>query len=162
MQSRSFFCYHNSVYLYTTTGVQPKTDPLSFWGTTRDRSPILLGYNLRQIPFGRRFLFAHICRNSLFIICSLQNSSYCLLSTISGIFTINALLQQPCAPFHFDKQASFATSTPTIFCLQTIKPIYPRNSEISFFSKQVNAEKILTIGLLQNHFIRPRLGRGQN
>ena len=81
--------------LQLSTGVQPKTDPLSFWGTTKDRSPILLGYNLRQIPFGRRFLFAHICRNSLFIICSLQNSSYCLLSTISGIFTINALLQQP-------------------------------------------------------------------
>ena len=94
---------------------------------------MLAGYNLRQIPhhFGvqpqtdplrcdmlRRFLFAHICRNSLFIICSLQNSSYCLLSTISGIFTINALLQQPCVPFHFDKQASFATSTPTNFCLQ--------------------------------------------
>ena len=88
MQSRSFFCYHNSVYLYITT---------------------------------RRFLFAHICRNSLFIICSLQNSSYCLLSTISGIFTINALLQQPCVPFHFDKQASFATSTPTNFCLQNHK-----------------------------------------
>ena len=68
-----------------------------------------------------RFLFAHICRNSLFIICSLQNSSYCLLSTISGIFTINALLQQPCVPFHFDKQASFATSTPTNFCLQNHK-----------------------------------------
>ena len=70
-----------------------------------------------------RFLFAHICRNSLFIICSLQNSSYCLLSTISGIFTINALLQQPCVPFHFDKQASFATSTPTNFCLQNHKCI---------------------------------------
>ena len=97
---------------------------------------MLAGYNLRQIPhhFGvqpktdplrcdmlRRFLFAHICRNSLFIICSLQNSSYCLLSTISGIFTINALLQQPCVPFHFDKQASFATSTPTNFCLQNHK-----------------------------------------
>ena len=112
MQSRSFFCYHNSVYLYTTTLNR---------GTTKDRSPILSGYNLRQIPFGRRFLFAHICRNSLFIICSLQNSSYCLLSTISGIFTINALLQQPCVPFHFDKQASFATSTPTNFCLQNHK-----------------------------------------
>ena len=99
---------------------------------------MLAGYNLRQIPhhFGvqpktdplrcdmlRRFLFAHICRNSLFIICSLQNSSYCLLSTISGIFTINALLQQPCVPFHFDKQASFATSTPTNFCLQNHKYI---------------------------------------
>ena len=126
MQSRSFFCYHNSVYLYTTTLNR---------GTTKDRSPILLGYNqrqipypfgynLRQIPFGRRFLFAHICRNSLFIICSLQNSSYCLLSTISGIFTINALLQQPCVPFHFDKQASFATSTPTNFCLQNHKASY--------------------------------------
>ena len=68
-----------------------------------------------------RFLFAHIYRNSLFIICSLQNSSYCLLSTISGIFTINALLQQPCVPFHFDKQASFATSTPTNVCLQNHK-----------------------------------------
>ena len=90
MQSRSFFCYRNSVYLYTTT---------------------------------RRFLFAHICRNSLFIICSLQNSSYCLLSTISGIFTINALLQQPCVPFHFDKQASFATSTPTNFGLQNHKGV---------------------------------------
>ena len=54
-------------------------------------------------------------------ICSLQNSSYCLLSTISGIFTINALLQQPCVPFHFDKQASFATSTPTNVCLQNHK-----------------------------------------
>ena len=100
---------------------------------------MLAGYNLRQIPhhFGvqpktdplrcdmlRRFLFAHICRNSLFIICSLQNSSYCLLSTISGIFTINALLQQPCVPFHFDKQASFATSTPTNFCLQNHNDIY--------------------------------------
>ena len=86
--------------------------------------PILLGYNLRQIPFARRFLFAHICRNSLFIICSLQNSSYCLLSTISGFFfSINALLQQPCVPFHFDKQASFTTSTPTCtnFCLQNHK-----------------------------------------
>ena len=70
------------------------------------------------------FLFAHICRNSLFIICSLQNSSYCLLSTISGIFTINALLQQPCVPFHFDKQASFATSTPTNFCLQNHQGLF--------------------------------------
>ena len=151
---RSFVIITQCIYiLQLSTGVQPKTDPLSFWGTTKDRSPILSGYNLRQIPFGRRFLFAHICRNSLFIICSLQNSSYCLLSTIwrflfahicrnslfiicslqnssycllstiSGIFTINALLQQPCVPFHFDKQASFATSTPTNFCLQNHKCI---------------------------------------
>ena len=97
MQSRSFFCYHNSVYLYTTT---------------------------------RRFLFAHICRNSLFIICSLQNSSYCLLSTISGIFTINALLQQSCVPFHFDKQASFATSTPTNFCLQNHNRLFTARTYI--------------------------------
>ena len=119
---RSFVIITQCFYiLQLSTGVQPKTDPLSFWGTTKDRSPILSGYNLRQIPFGRRFLFAHICRNSLFIICSLQNSSYCLLSAISGIFTINALLQQPCVPFHFDKQASIATSTPTNFCLQNHK-----------------------------------------
>ena len=73
-----------------------------------------------------RFLFAHICRNSLFIICSLQNSSYCLLSTISGIFTINALLQQHFVPFHFDKQASSATSSPTIFFSKTINVFYAR------------------------------------
>ena len=112
---------------------------------------MLAGYNLRQIPhhFGvqpktdplrcdmlRRFLFAHICRNSLFIICSLQNSSYCLLSTISGIFTINALLQQPCVPFHFDKQASFATSTPTNFCLQNHKPYYAIEKLLAGFSLQ--------------------------
>ena len=125
---RSFVIITQCIYiLQLSTGEQPKTDPLSFVGTTKDRSPILSGYNLRQIPFGRRFLFAHICRNSLFIICSLQNSSYCLLSTISGIFTINALLQQPCVPFHFDKQASFATSTPTNFVSKTIKGHYHSN-----------------------------------
>ena len=82
---------------------------------------LVLSYEFETRKDMGRFLFAHICRNSLFIICSLQNSSYCLLSTISGIFTINALLQQPCVPFHFDKQASFATSTPTNFCLQNHK-----------------------------------------
>ena len=114
---------------------------------------MLAGYNLRQIPhhFGvqpktdplrcdmlRRFLFAHICRNSLFIICSLQNSSYCLLSTISGIFTINALSQQPCVPFHFDKQASFAISTPTNFCLQNHKYIYDFASYDNYMSSFQN------------------------
>ena len=74
--------------------------------------------------FSCQFMALFICPHLpkfTFIICSLQNSSYCLLSTISGIFTINALLQQPCVPFHFDKQASFATSTPTNFCLQNHK-----------------------------------------
>ena len=103
-------------------GVQPKTDPL--------RCDML-----RRFLFAhRRFLFAHICRNSLFIICSLQNSSYCLLSTISGIFTINALLQQPCVPFHFDKQASFATSTPTNFCLQNHKQLFLKNQPRDFIT----------------------------
>ena len=121
---------------------------------------MLAGYNLRQIPhhFGvqpktdplrcdmlRRFLFAHICRNSLFIICSLQNSSYCLLSTISGIFTINALLQQPCVPFHFDKQASFATSTPTNFCLQNHKCVllFPECNRSTFGINEGNMHSFI-------------------
>ena len=126
MQSRSFFCYHNSVYLYTTTRrflfAHICRNSLFIICSLQNSSYCLLSTisGAFYLPTYWRFLFAHICRNSLFIICSLQNSSYCLLSTISGIFTINALLQQPCVPFHFDKQASFATSTPTNFCLQTI------------------------------------------
>ena len=122
--SLSFVIITQNIVIYILqliTGVHPKKDPLFPWGSTKDRSPILLGYNLRQIPFGRRFLFAHIFRNSLFIICLLQNSSYVLLPTISDIFPINALSQQPCVPLYFDKQSCFATSTPTNFCPQNHK-----------------------------------------